>query len=113
MAAFSLGRVVAPFSDQVIADDFPALPSARRRTVVEFVVRRIAGLPSPMRIGVTVVALFVGALGKVIGVSRLTRLLVRHPLPLLGDYVRLVRSLGYAYIWETWPSTGPDGRVLD
>ena len=27
------------------------------------------------------------------------------PLPLLAEYPRLVRSLGYAFIWETWPDT--------
>ncbi len=31
--------------------------------------------------------------------------LARRPLPLLGEYVRLVRSLAYAYVWETWPDT--------
>ena len=33
----------------------------------------------------------------------------RRPLPLAGDYVRLVRSLGYAYVWDAWPDTSPDG----
>jgi hypothetical protein len=26
--------------------------------------------------------------------------------------VRLVRSLGYAYVWETWPATGADGSAV-
>ena len=34
-----------------------------------------------------------------------------HPLPLLGEYVRLIRSLGYAYVWETWPQTRPTGAA--
>ena len=32
-------------------------------------------------------------LGKLVGGARLAALLARHPLPLFGDYVRLVRSL--------------------
>ena len=31
------------------------------------------------------------------------------PLPLVGEFPRLVRSLGFAYIWETWPDTSPSG----
>ena len=31
---------------------------------------------------------------------------------MLGEYVRLVRSLAYAYVWETWPDTAPDGAPM-
>jgi hypothetical protein len=65
-----------------------------------------------MRLGVGVVAIVVGAAGRLIGLSRVVRLLAKRPLPVVGDYVRLVRSLGYAYVWETWPATGPDGSSI-
>lgn len=74
-----------------------------------FAGRRIAGLPTPMRLGVGVVALVVEGVGRLVGPARLTATLARRPLPVLGEYVRLVRSLAYAYVWETWPDTAPDG----
>ena len=112
MAGFPPARLVAALSDQVIANDLPALPAARRADVVAFAGRRIAGLPSPMKLGVGLVAVVLGALGRVVGPARLIRTLSDHPVPGLGDFVRLVRSLGYAYVWETWPATGPDGADL-
>ena len=105
-------RLIAAFSDEVIVHDLPALPPERRAEVVAFAGRRIEGLPSPMRLGVGVVAIVVGAAGRLVGLSRVVRLLAERPLPVVGDYVRLVRSLGYAYVWETWPATGPDGSAV-
>jgi len=113
MAAFPPARLVADFSDHVIAADLPALPAERRADVVAFAGRRIAGLPSPMKLGVGIVALVVGGLGRVVGMERLAGLLARRPLPVFGDYVRLVRSLSFAYVWETWPSTAADGSPVD
>ncbi|HYU66152.1 MAG TPA: hypothetical protein VEK09_05325 [Jatrophihabitantaceae bacterium] len=117
MAAILKGRpparLIAEFSNHVIATDLPALPAERRADVVAFAGRRIAALPSPMKLGVGIVAVVVGGLGRIVGLPRLTAVLVRRPLPVLGDYVRLVRSLSYAYVWETWPSTGPDGSSVD
>lgn len=103
-------RATAAFSDQVIATELPRLPAARRAEVVAFCVRRISGLPSPMGLGVTIVASTVAGVGRVIGLSRLVRVLGRFPLPVVGEYLRLVRSLSWAYVWETWPSTAPDGQ---
>ena len=62
-----------------------------------------------MRFGVTVIAAFFRGLLAVPGGDSVVRFLARAPLPLLGEYVRLVRSLGYAYIFETWPDTRADG----
>jgi hypothetical protein len=112
MAGFPPTRLIAAFSDEVIVHDLPALPAERRAEVVAFAGRRIEGLPSPMKLGVGVVAIAVGAAARLVGLSRLVRLLVKRPLPVVGDYVRLVRSLGYAYVWETWPATGPDGSAV-
>lgn len=112
MVGFPPTRLVAAFSDQVLANDLPALPPDRRAEVVAFAGRRIAGLPSPMKVGVGLVSVIVGAAGRLVGLPRLVRVLAAHPLPVVGDYVRLVRSLGYAYIWETWPTTRPDGSAV-
>lgn len=113
MAGFPPARLVAEFSDRVIANDLPGLPAAKRARVVAFTGRRIAGLPTPMKVGVGIAAVVVGVIGRVVGPSRAAAFLARHPLPVLGDYVRLVRSLSYAYVWETWPSTSPDGGAVD
>lgn len=102
--------LVARFSDALLAADLPALPDDRRREVTAFVGRRMAALPSPMRVGVSAVALATGAAGAVVGPERLVQLLRRRPVPPVGDYVRLVRSLGYAYVWDRWPATRPDGE---
>ena len=74
-----------------------------------FAGRRVAVLPSPMRLGISVVALASPAPSRVAGRARVARFLAGHRLPALGDYVRLVRSLTYAYVWETWPATAADG----
>lgn len=111
MVDLSPARLVAEFSDGVLAADLPGLPPQRRAQTAAFTERRIAGLPSPMKLGVGAVAIAVGAVGRLVGTARLAHILARHPLPILGDYVRLVRSLGYAYVWETWPSTAADGSA--
>jgi hypothetical protein len=76
---------------------------------VAFAGRRIAVLPSPIKLGVGAVAIAVDGLGRVFGLGRLVGLLADRPVPVLGEYVRLVRSLVYAYVWDTWPDTDPDG----
>ena len=63
-----------------------------------------------MRLGVVIIATVVRLLLALPGNEAVLRFLARTPLPLLGEYVRMVRSLGYAYIWETWPATHADGR---
>ena len=104
---------VAAFCDEVLVHDLPDLPTERRAEVVAFARRRIRGLPSPMRVGVGAVAVGVAGAGRVVGLGRLVRLLASRPLPIVGEYVRLVRSLGYAYVWETWPATTPTGGPGD
>lgn len=107
--AFPPPGSIARFSDRVVVHDLPALPADRRAETVAFAGRRVAVLPSPIRLGVGLVAVLVDGLGRVVGLGRLVGLLATHPLPLLGEYVRLVRSLTYAYVWDTWPDTEPDG----
>ena len=109
LSAFAPPGSIADFADHLVVHDLPGLPDDRRAETVAFAGRRIAHLPSPMKVGVTAVAALVAILGKVVGGARL---LARHPVPLVGEYVRLVRSLTYAYVWDTWPHTDPTGRPL-
>jgi len=99
--------LVEPFADRLLAADVPALDAARRGEVVAFVGRRVDVLPSVIRLGVTLIATVFRAFLVLPGGWRLTRRLVDRPLPLVGEYPRLVRSLAYAYIWERWPETAP------
>jgi hypothetical protein len=112
MTTFPPRGLVAEFCDGVVAHDLPELPAERRRAVVEFAGRRIAGLPSPMKLAVGAVAGAVGGVGRIAGTTRIAGLLADHPMPVTGEYVRLVRSLAYAYVWETWPNTSATGRPL-
>jgi hypothetical protein len=104
-----LDRIVGPFAEMVLAADLPLLPSERRTEVVQFVQRRAATVPSFTRFGVTVIGLFFAALVAVPGGRAVARLLMSKPLPVLGEYPKLIRSLGYAYIWQRWPDTLPTG----
>jgi hypothetical protein len=99
--------LVEPFADRLLAADVPALDAARRGEVVAFVGRRVDLLPSVIRLGVTLIATLFRTLLVLPGGWRLARRLVDRPLPLVGEYPRLVRSLAYAYIWERWPETAP------
>ena len=103
--------LVGPFADRLLAFDLPALDPTRRHEVVRFASRRVDGLPSVMRLGVLLIASVVRALMLLPGSEAVLRFLARSALPLLGEYVRLIRSLGYAYIWETWPDTRADGAT--
>ena len=100
--------VVGPFADRLLALDLPELPTDRRDEVVEFVARRVDGLPSLMHLGVMVLGLAF-RLGLAVAGDPFVRTMGRLSLPLAGEYVRMVRSLGYAYVWETWPDTGATG----
>jgi hypothetical protein len=111
MPALALRRFVEEFTDRLVAIDLPNLPAERRLEVCAFSGRRFDGLPSPVRAGVSIVAVAVAGAGRLVGGVRLVRFLAHHPLPVVGDYVRLVRSLTAAYVWETWPSTAMDGAV--
>ena len=104
-----LDRIVGPFAEMVLAADLPLLPSDRRAEAVQFVLRRAAAVPSFTRFGVTVIGLFYAALAAAPGGRAVARFLMSKPLPVLGEYPRLIRSLGYAYIWERWPDTLPTG----
>lgn len=100
--------VVGPFADRLLALDLPALPTDRREEVVAFVTRRVDGLPSVMYVGVMALGTAF-RLALLVGGDRVVRATAGLSLPLVGEYVRMIRSLGYAFVWETWPDTAPDG----
>jgi hypothetical protein len=102
---------VGRFADGLLAHDLPALPVDRRSDTVRFIERRVAVLPSVTRFGVRLIGLVVDLAAKVIGRDRVRAVVLKLPLPLLSEYPRLVRSLGYAFVWETWPDTQFDGAV--
>ncbi|MFK7919508.1 MAG: hypothetical protein AB8G14_15645 [Ilumatobacter sp.] len=100
---------VARFADGLLATELPLLTEDRRREAIDFIGRRVNVLPSFTRFGVLAIGLLVDVIGMVIGQSRVRRLVVSLPLPLIAEYPRLVRSLGFAYVWETWPDTTVEG----
>jgi hypothetical protein len=51
----------------------------------------------------------VGLAQRVLGDDRTTRFLQHTTLPFVAELARMVRSLGFTYIWETWPGTSPSG----
>ena len=102
-------RSVARFADGLLHSDLPRLSADRRRDAVAFIGRRVGVLPSITRFGVLTIGALVEALGILIGHDRARRVVVGAPLPLFAEYPRLVRSLGFAYVWETWPETDVDG----
>ena len=109
MPSFPPAGPVAAFCDGLVLHDLPDLPAQRRAEVVAFAGRRIAAMPGPMRIGVGVVSVAVDGCARLGGRRRLTSVLARHPLPVAGEYVRLVRSLVVARVWDAWPDTTPTG----
>jgi hypothetical protein len=76
---------------------------------VQFIDKRVAVLPSFTRFGVQMIGAGIGGLLRVVGPQRTVALVTSKPIPLVAEFPRLIRSLGYAFIWETWPDTGVDG----
>lgn len=97
------------FADALLAAELPDLPADRRLDTVRFVCRRAAEVPSPLRIGVTALSIGTGVGHRLAGVDRTTGFLRRTGLPFVGELARMVRSLGFAYVWETWPATSSSG----
>lgn len=101
----SFGR----FADRQLAVELPDLAPSRRDETVAFCCRRARGLPSPLRLGVTAVALASTGAARVVGHDRTDAFLRTTTLPLIGELARLVRSLAVAFVWERWPDTSPSG----
>lgn len=101
--------VVGGFAHRLLADDLPDLPADQRREVVEFVARRIDTIPEFTRFGVLVIGSVFRVILALPSGWPLARFVSRLPIPLVGEFPRLIRSLGYAYVWERWPATTPTG----
>jgi hypothetical protein len=108
-AAPSTRNLLAPFADALIAHDLPALPVDRRRASIEFALARVGVMPGPMRSGVILIAVAIRLAVALAGAEPVVRATATSRLPLVAEYVRLHRSLVYAYVWETWPATHADG----
>ena len=106
---FPAQAVVGGFAERLLAADLPDLPADRRREVVAFIARRVDTLPSFTRFGVLAIGSVFRVLLAVPGGWGLASVVMRLPLPFVGEYPRLMRSLGFAYVWEHWPTTGPSG----
>lgn len=108
-AQSTLSTPMARFADALLAVDLPALPVAPRRQTVSFIDERVQTMPSVPRFGVKAIGIGVDIFSKLAGVDRVISLVTKLPIPLLAEYPRLIRSLAFAYIWETWPATQTDG----
>lgn len=113
MRAVGSAPLVATFADRYLEWVLPGLPPSRRQEVVTFVCRRIDAMPSLTRLGALGVAGVFRMLLALPAGESLARHVAEQPIPVLAEYPRLVRSLGWAYVWETWPDTHPDGRAPD
>lgn len=109
MSSVSALPIVGPFAHRLLATDLPSLPTERRNEVVHFIGQRVDIMPSFTRFGVLALGVCFRALLAVPGGWGAARLLMRLPLPFVGEYPRLIRSLSVAYVWEHWPRTAPDG----
>ena len=104
-----LDTIIGPVADLLLLADLPELPPQRRAEVVAFVQRRANGVPSFTRFGIAVIALFYRVVVAVPGGDAVARFLMSKPVPVLSEYPRLIRSLGFTYVWEHWPDTLPSG----
>jgi hypothetical protein len=101
--------VVGSFAERLLAGDLPDLPAVERHEVVEFVARRVDSMPSFTRFGVLAIGSAFRLLMAVPGGWGLAKILMALPVPFVGEYPRLTRSLAVAYVWERWPDTTPTG----
>ena len=93
----------------ILAADLPHLDDDRLDEVTNFVERRIDQLVGPAGFAVRIVRTLMSVLLAPPWRRFTLPVLTAIALPGLGDFIRLVRSLGYAYIWELWPDTSSDG----
>lgn len=97
------------FAERLLLLELPDLPAERLSVTVEFVCRRAQQVPDPLRLGVTVLALATGAAERAVEPDRVVAFMRTTELPLVGELARMVRSLAFAFVWETWPDTSPTG----
>jgi len=105
--------VVGSFAERLLAIDLPDLAPAKRREVIGFIAHRVDSLPSFTRFGVLFLGYIFRGMVAVPGGWSVARILMKLPLPLVAEYPRLIRSLGFAYVWEHWPDTTTTGASLE
>ena len=101
--------VIGSFAERLLLDDLADLPLLRRALVVEFIAHRVDELPSFTRFGVLALGSFFRVLLAIPGGFSIAKTIIKLPLPLVAEYPRLIRSLAFAYVWETWPTTTSTG----
>lgn len=97
------------FAECLLVLELPDLPVDRLAVTVEFVCRRAEQVPGPLRAGVTVLAVATGVAERAVDPDRVVGFMRATELPLVGELARMVRSLAFAFVWETWPDTSPTG----
>lgn len=97
------------FADQLLERELPDLPSDRRFDTVAFICRRAQQVPTPLRVGIVGLSLGTGIGQRLVGDDAMVRFLRSTRLPFVAELARMVRSLGFAFVWETWPDTTPLG----
>lgn len=97
------------FADRLLALELPDLPDDRRADAVSFACRRADEVPSPLKLGISVLTAAVGLAQRGLGGDTTTTFLQGTSLPFVGELARMVRSLAFAFIWESWPNTSPTG----
>ena len=107
----SISPPVGRFADALLSIDLPDLAPDRRATAVDFIEQRVTVLPSFTRFGVVIIAFTLDAVSRIVGLRRVIAFVGSKPLPLLAEYPRLIRSLAYAFVWETWPATTSTGAA--
>jgi hypothetical protein len=112
MAGYSSRALVDPFTRRLLAVDLPGLTDEQVEAVTDFTIERVDDLPSVLRIGVTCIAAPMRLVVVMPAADTMMAWLIRHPLPLIGEYVRMIRSLAYTYVWEHWPDTAPHGLAV-
>jgi hypothetical protein len=103
--------VVGSFAERLLVHDLPDLRPEQRRAVIAFIAHRVDSLPSFTRFGVLVIGSAFRMLVAVPGGWLVAKVVMKLPLPFVGEYPRLMRSLGFAYVWEHWPTTTPTGAA--
>lgn len=96
-----LATTTAELADEIIARDFPELTIEQRDAAVRMVLQAVAGLPDSVRPGVAVAGFAVRSVRRWPPAGR-----AAVGLPVMREYVRLVRGLTVAAACEVSPEHG-------
>lgn len=106
----TLSTVARPTIELILRQDLPKLPVAHRKTVTNFTIHRLDTLPQHLFWGVAVIA-FILRMVSLLGGNSLVLWASRQAIPLVSEFFRLIRSLSYSFVWESWPDTASDGSL--